>query len=172
VWKGKQVIASDWIDSSTAMSQPYQPNYGWLWWRLPTTVYSYGVTSDLLSQWSAMHGAPDSTLAKLQTLVGRPYANTTSLTNDIRNVLGSSEFATLSNWMATGDHIPQYRITSMGRVVGYAAEGWLGQYLVVYPELKIVAVRMRRAVQSDYSNLTVEMNGFPRFIYEVGLLGG
>src|ERR1043166_4416349 len=61
VWRGKQVIASDWIDSSTAMSQPYQPNYGWLWWRLPTTVYSYGVTSDLLSQWSAMHGAPDST---------------------------------------------------------------------------------------------------------------
>ncbi len=46
-----------------------------------------------------------------------------------------------------------------GPVAGYAARGYLGQYLVVYPELGLVGVRMVVADES-YDNAT---DGFDNF---------
>jgi CubicO group peptidase (beta-lactamase class C family) len=37
--------------------------------------------------------------------------------------------------------------TEMGEIVGYAARGYLGQYVLVFPEPRLVVVRMREAGQ-------------------------
>ena len=39
-----------------------------------------------------------------------------------------------------GDHLPHSGQVASGPVKGFTAEGWLGQYLVVYPKSRIVAV--------------------------------
>jgi hypothetical protein len=50
---------------------------------------------------------------------------------------------------------------------GFAAKGWLGQYLVVCPDKKIVAVRMRRAVAADYAPRATEVNAYRAFASDV-----
>ena len=41
-------------------------------------------------------------------------------------------------------------------VVGFSARGWLGQYLVVVPSKRIVAVRMRAETRADHSGQAEE----------------
>ena len=38
MWNGKQLIASNWIDSLIAQGQPFYPDCGLLWWRTPDHV--------------------------------------------------------------------------------------------------------------------------------------
>jgi hypothetical protein len=53
-----------------------------------------------------------------------------------------------------------------GPVTGFAAEGWLGQYLLVCPKSRVVAVRMRAPEPSDYGQ-DDERNGYRAFSEDV-----
>jgi hypothetical protein len=66
------------------------------------------------------------------------------------------------NWIAAGNHIPYYRVLGTSPSLGISAQGWLGQYLTIFPEKRLVAVRMRRAVAEDYTSPT-ERFGYRAF---------
>lgn len=159
-WQGTQVIPLDWMAASATASTMFAPDYGLLWWRL-VNYTAFGITSDLLTQWSSM-GAPDSTMAKLQPLVAESYNAPNAIFAAMAARLTAAEYAALMNWLAAGNHIPYYRVLQTSRSNGVAARGWLGQYLTIFPEKQLVAVRMRRAIAADYASPT-ELNGYREF---------
>lgn len=54
------------------------------------------------------------------------------------------------------------RTNSPPKVAGFGGDGWLGQYLVVYPEQHLVAVRLH-AVESSNDERENQKYGFPAF---------
>ncbi len=162
-WSGTQVIPAGWVAEVSRISNPYEPRYGLLWWR-GAPVLSVGLTQDLLDQWRA-YGLSDSTAAALQLLVGRPFDGWTSLHVAIGERLTVPQMSGFEA-VLTGDHIPGYRPLSVGPMAYYAALGWLGQQLIIVPDKKLVAVRMRRARTLDYTSPT-EMDGYPGFPSDV-----
>ena len=60
-------------------------------------------------------------------------------------------------------------IRDKSEVVGYYVQGWLDQHLVIYPDMKVVAVRMRRGLQepSDSENNAYGLMSFPRMIRDL-----
>lgn len=163
-WKGTRVMSPEWMTTSVAPSTPFAPDYGLLWWRL-VNYTAFGVTSDLLTQWRSM-GAPDSTMAKLQPLVTETYTAPNGVFAAMAARLTPAEYTALMNWIGAGDHIPYYRVRGTSPLLGVAASGWLGQYLTIFPDKQLVAVRMRRAIAADYTSPT-EQNSYPAFLAHV-----
>ncbi len=91
-----------------AVSTTFAPNYGLLWWRL-VNYTAFGIPSDLLTQWRSM-GAPDSTLAKLQSLASEVYPSFNPMYAAIAARLTSAEYSAFTQWLAAGDHVPYYRV--------------------------------------------------------------
>jgi CubicO group peptidase (beta-lactamase class C family) len=159
-WQGKPVIPLDWMTTSATASSTFAPEHGFLWWRL-VNYTAIGITSDLLTQWRSM-GAADSTMAKLQPLVAESYTTPNALFAAMAARLAAAEYAAFMNWIAVGNHIPYYRVLGTSPSLGISAQGWLGQYLTIFPEKRLVAVRMRRAVAEDYTSPT-ERFGYRAF---------
>ncbi len=159
-WQGKQVIPSDWMATSAAASTTFAPDHGLLWWRL-VNYTAIGITSDLLTQWRSM-GAPDSTMAKLQPLVAESYTAPSAYYAAMAARLTPAEYTAFMNWLAASNHMPYYRVLGTTPSLGFSAQGWLGQYLTIFPEKRLVAVRMRRALPEDYKSPT-EQFGYRAF---------
>ncbi len=51
-------------------------------------------------------------------------------------------------------------------ILGYKAEGWLGQYIVVYPNKRTVAARMVQN-SNHYNAATDEMRTFEDYVFKV-----
>jgi CubicO group peptidase (beta-lactamase class C family) len=166
-WQGKPIVAPAWLDSSFAQSSAFEPTYGFLWWRI-ANVTAYGMTADMLAQWRAA-GIPDSTLAKLQPIVGMSFPSYSAYVDAWGRRLTSAEFDAVGAILSAGDHLPYYRTLAIGPVLGYAAEGARGQFLVVIPAAHLVAVRMRRATAADRTS-TTELDGYPTFPYDIARL--
>ncbi len=159
-WQGKQVVDKAWIDQSFAQSNTIEPLYGLLWWR-DADVVSVGLTNEVISQWRVA-GYAEESASKAATLVGKKYANYTKLRNALQGVLGLTEMSDLNTLISTGNHVPFFRNLEIGPVRGANAAGWLGQFLVVDPDKKLVGVRMRRKRSTDDA-VVGEVDGFNTF---------
>lgn len=159
-WQGKQVIPLDWMAASAAASTTFAPEYGLLWWRL-VNYTAIGITSDLLTQWRSM-GAPDSTMAKLQPLVSESYTAPSAYYAAMAARLTPAEYTAFMKWLGATNHMPYFRVLGTTPSLGISAQGWLGQYLTIFPEKQLVAVRMRRALAEDYTSPT-EQFGYRAF---------
>ena len=120
----------------------------------------------LLTQTS---GLRSEAAAKLTPIVGKRSPSFGALVGAVRGLLSADEAKALEALMRGGDHVPSYANLAVGPARGYAAEGWLGQFLFVVPDKKLVAVRMRRSSAWDYS-ADRERQGFWSFRSEVGKL--
>jgi CubicO group peptidase (beta-lactamase class C family) len=163
-WHGKEIVPRSWATLSFAQSSPFEPIYGLLWWRL-ANVTSVGLTAEVIGQWRTA-GVPDTTLDKLQPLVGQTYPSNTELFAAMRGVLTDAESTALNNLLAKGNHLPYSRDLTIGPVAGSLAAGWLGQYLVLVPEEGLVGVRMRRSRPSDQTSPT-EVDAYGDFSSDV-----
>jgi CubicO group peptidase (beta-lactamase class C family) len=164
MWKGAQVIDPNWITQSEAISSTYEPEYGLLWWRdaAPT---AYALTNDLLDQWEG-NGIDKSITDKLRAGTGTSFATYAEYQTFVRSMITDADRAAINTVLASGDHVPAVRIASAAPAIGYYFSGWLGQYMYVIPSKHIVAVRMRRAIEADYTS-TTETNSFPAFFFDV-----
>jgi CubicO group peptidase (beta-lactamase class C family) len=160
IWKTKQIVPASWPALSFAQSSTFEPLYGLLWWR-DAKVTSVGLTTDMLAQWKTAGLAADTT-TKLEPIVGRTYPDESALYDALYGALTAAEWAALNTLLNTANHLPYVRNLGIGAVEGYNAAGWLGQFLVLVPEKKLVAVRMRRARPADYDGGR-EVDGFPTF---------
>jgi hypothetical protein len=52
------------------------------------------------------------------------------------------------------------------RYIGYKAEGWLGQYIIIYPAKKLVACRMVRESPA-YNQQTDEFRDFEQYVFKL-----
>ena len=160
-WNGKQLIDKAWIHESTHPSQKLAPSYGLLWWVI-TQKTTYVIDDEQLEKLSKFN-LPADFLEKLQQTKGK-YHSRLEFMAMFERVFGADWKAILRAQMTK--HQIQISKKFRGAPDGFAANGYLGQYLIVYPEKKLVGVRM--ILDSDaYDNTTDEFSDFQDMLYKL-----
>jgi CubicO group peptidase (beta-lactamase class C family) len=163
-WKGKQILSEDWVRKSVEPSQEYYPLYGLLWW-LHFQSATVSVTDDFISYFKN-HGMTPSSVEKLEELKGKPIDIQTFQRTLLTIVLGDEPINKNLDGLRDG---PQLKPVVQGPLRSYEAQGYLGQFLVVVPRDRIVAVRMRRGPGGDDTALELKRS-FVDFADMVGKL--
>jgi CubicO group peptidase (beta-lactamase class C family) len=140
VWKGKQVLSNDWVQRSIEPSQTLFPRYGLLWW-LHFESEDLTVPDDYVNYLRKQGMTPES-LAKLESLKGKP-ADPQSLRSKARAIVRGDEV--IKKKLDVLSDLPALKWIVNGPLISYEAQGYLGQFLIVVPRDRIVAVRQRRA---------------------------
>jgi CubicO group peptidase (beta-lactamase class C family) len=144
-WKGRQLISPSFMRDMTAQGSPLSSKYGLLWWRIPS--YSHTTVLQDLEAVLTSHGVDPGIVALLAPLQGRYFASSADFIKAVvkaaGNQMGAVQMALSGHKLAFSDLVK----VDAGPVVAYEAEGYLGQYIVVVPATRVVAVR--QIVPSD-----------------------
>jgi CubicO group peptidase (beta-lactamase class C family) len=161
-WNGKQLVQKSWLSESLAQGQPFVPNCGLLWWRRPESI-NYTVDDELIADMKRA-GVPEAFLQKFVLLKG-VYKDVNIPDEKLTAVYGKNWKALLEKELYP--YYPRRAKWAMSdRYIGYKAEGWLGQYIVIYPDKKIVACRMVR--QGDkYDGQKDDFRDFEKYVYNL-----
>jgi CubicO group peptidase (beta-lactamase class C family) len=157
----RQVLSAAWIARITELPAPIEPPHkpmSWLWWRLPERTDRV-IDDGILERWRAV-GVPESIVQRVAPLKDKPFDSSIGFVKALRDVFGDTALKLLSEEVYA-KKLPDARY-SFGRFVGSYAHGSLGQFLVVVPEQKLVAVRMRRPPKRKHERKDVEKS-FPDF---------
>ena len=146
-WEGKQLLSESFVQeaSSNLNALPaydpnkelkrYTPGYGLLWWTIDS--HDVAITDRLLNSWRK-DGVPDDFISKMATIKN---LRGTELRTAAAKLAGGADKWDDMTWKKNR---VDFDILST-KNLGYAADGYLGQYIVVVPKHKIVTVRMRRS---------------------------
>lgn len=162
MWNGRRLIPAEWIDLSFEPGQPYVANCGLMWWRIPERT-TYIVDDAFLGELRQAE-LPEELIRKFEALKGT-YTDVNIDPERLAAVFGH-------DWQGYLDRefYPYFPARSRreysAEVIGYKAEGWLGQYIVIVPEKGLVAVRMIDNTE-DYAAATDEFRDFERYVYRL-----
>ena len=162
-WNGAQIVSEKWIDAMLAQSQPFNESGGLLWWRTSSDE-SYTIDDEHLAMLEKA-GVDRSFLEKLQTIRGKRY-RAGERTDAVRRIFGTDWQKIVSSQDLGNKNTTLFK-KKMGEVDGYYANGYLGQFLVIVPRSKTVAVRQVKQ-SKNYDSKT---DGFDEFISLVLQLG-
>jgi CubicO group peptidase (beta-lactamase class C family) len=137
---GKRLLGTDFVERSVAAAQPYSPTGGLLWWVIPAWTRLV-LDRTLLDTWR-QGGADPAFLAALEPLAGREIPRQ-ELFGTLDRAFGHDKALTLWVQNVPGRNLPTPKV-SAGPPVGFETNGALGQYLVVLPKARLVAVRQIR----------------------------
>lgn len=133
MWQGRRLLPAEWVKQATTPGEGVFSSGGLLWWPQPAWV-RLTVDDALLAGWKKA-GVPDAFLQDMASLKGKAFADRQSY------------------FQAVGPRMPALEKEVRGRnlmpatlekgpLVGFNSNGDLGQYLLVVPEHRLVAVRM------------------------------
>jgi CubicO group peptidase (beta-lactamase class C family) len=145
VWQGKRVISQKWIEQSTVPGQKLTPRCGLLWWLVLDGV-KVTIDEPTIAAWRAAK-LDEEFIAKVLPMKGKIYERKEffAALGKIFEGSGGLETWYAHTWkrgLPDGALIP-------GPTVGYYADGYLGQYLVVLPKQRLVAVRQLEAKEDS-----------------------
>ncbi|HZS39203.1 MAG TPA: serine hydrolase [Polyangia bacterium] len=144
-WQGKRVISKSWIDESTKPGQAYVARCGLLWWLVFESM-KFVIDDSVIAGWRKA-GQSEEFIAKVMPMKDRLLARD-EFFDALAKIFGGK--AGLERWydqtwrrgLADGKVVP-------GPIAGFYADGYLGQYLVVLPKAKLVAVRQLEAHEDN-----------------------
>lgn len=140
-WNGLEIVSRDWVLRSTRAAQDLEPGCGLLWWVIPE--WTKPVIDDRCFDAWEKGGAPKSFLDRVRPLKDRPLARKTFFAALTKAFEGHGGLETwYDNTWRRG--LPDGS-TVTGPPIGFAAKGYLGQFLVVLPGRGLVAVRQIRS---------------------------
>ena len=163
-WHGEQIVPAEWIARSTAAGQSFDESCGMLWWR--RGKYLDTVNDAMIAVWRDA-GLDDEALRAARTLLGKKYRGFDEYRAALATTLGPTAVQQIDGSAAKGNHVPRSGKVADGPVNAFAAEGWLGQQLFVFPQSRVVAVRMRAPEESDYADMAAERNAYYAFPVDV-----
>jgi CubicO group peptidase (beta-lactamase class C family) len=135
-WQGKQLIAHEWFDAIMRGS-PLEPRAGLLWWLIPE--HTTFVIDDERIRSLALAGADSAFIHRATSARGR-YESTEAYESALGAAFGEKY------WEPLGEARTRTRMDlarrEYGRMIGYEANGAFGQYIDIYPDQRLVAVRM------------------------------
>jgi CubicO group peptidase (beta-lactamase class C family) len=135
-WNGKQLIAPEWFDAIMRGSV-VEPRAGLLWWLIPEHT-TFVIDDDRIRALAA--AGADSTFIRRATAARGRYDSVDAYTAALRAAVGEKY------WEPIGDARTRTRMDlerrEYGRMIGYEANGSFGQYIEIYPDQQLVAVRM------------------------------
>lgn len=170
-YEGRQVISREWIQRSLSLGSATQPTNrrkGLAWTLIPDYTH-VSIDAELVAGWRAA-GAQEDFIAKTEPLVGRHFDSVPQFVQALQALFGDPK---LTEWNENTwqRDVPDARF-EFGPIVGTYAEGTLGQYLVVLPRDRLVAIRMR-AEPKDFALRDDSTRTFPDFVERVrGLVEG
>ncbi|HXD92999.1 MAG TPA: serine hydrolase, partial [Bacteroidia bacterium] len=138
-WNGQQIISKQWIKESTSsskISEKWAYPTGFLWW-CERDIVSFKIRESVFDSIKKI-GVDTLIVSKLNKLREKeiPVNEFEPL---LKHTLGH-------DYKYFREILKEYNLQLMkiilGKTIGFSAEGWLGQWLIVIPEKKIVAVRM------------------------------
>lgn len=156
--EGKRLVSQEWLARSMEPGTPLAPECGLLWWR-DCPRMRVGITEPVLAGWRAA-GVDPATIEGVAPMVGQPLL-VPEFRRRIRTLVEPAAVDALNQAIVPKGVMP-WEVLETGPVLP-AAKGWLGQFLVIDREARLVAVRMRRARQSDYEEGSQEQDGFRDF---------
>lgn len=162
-WRGKTIVPRSWVTESTGAGQPFRITAGLLWWRLGDFRY-VAATDELIAAWRK-GGASEAFIQEIRPLKDVVYTSRERLVAALDRAFPTAKdehsLWDQNTWMKG---LPQVTLLP-GPVHGYMAEGYLGQYLVVLPRHRLVAVRqMRSPEQLDAARPPDSFEEFPRMV--------
>lgn len=143
-WQGRQILSVRFVTEATAPSQQRHAHQGLVW----SLHYPDGYLLQTDAGLAALRQAGFEAADKLAPLTGRKFPFGMGYLNAAQERLAEGEFAQLRALMRreVGPVSVQYERRFFGH------DGWLGQYLVVDPTTRLVAVRMIRHRRDDQDN--------------------
>lgn len=163
----RQIINESWFVESFKAGQSFDPTCGLLWWLIydPETSYitfqdneikklkAIGIDQSVIQDLLKIKGTYKSPLDLSLKLDGLP---------SIQKMGGRAQFRSLLFSKGFYDNIYEWHAT---HVVGISAKGTYGQYLTIFPDKKIVAVRM---IDSEsYTSSVDDFSDFDYLVYEL-----
>jgi CubicO group peptidase (beta-lactamase class C family) len=156
-WNGQQLIASRWFDAIMSGSAA-EPRAGLLWWLIPQ--HTTFVVDDERVRAVRAAGADSAFVFAALALRGR-YESLDAYADALRHALGEKY------WEPYGEARNRTRMDLERReydhMIGFEANGSFGQYIVIYPDQRIVAVRMIAATKQFNLN-TDSFEHFREFV--------
>ncbi len=140
-WKGRHLLSRDWVRKSVVPGQSLDPTSGLLWWIISTGPTRFAIDDGVVKHFQ-VRGMTATSLAKVNALKGKPMEGEACWA-ELREILLSDKVLRF-RLLELNKDLPRLRPVP-GPVQGYAAEGYLGQYLFVMPRNRLIAVRQRRA---------------------------
>lgn len=167
-WRGEQLVPADWVEQVVATQQHFDESCGFLWWREGT--FSFVLTQSVLDGWRDAAIDP-AIIESARPLLGTKHADRFLLLDALRETLGAETFATVDARAASAERLPLSNRVADGPSTGFSARGSLGQYLVVLPKSRLVAVRMRAFEASDAKRDDADdRDAYPEFAADVARL--
>lgn len=159
MWGNRRVLSEEWV---AAIGQPASndaSHFGLGFWLIHDDVYA--IDESLLAAWSGA-GLPQEFVDRMRKLVGRRIRSQ-DLPAALEEVLGNgSQTIFAKNTYERG--LPDVRLLDR-KTVGFRAEGFLGQHLVVYPDTRLVGVRLRRPPEvADADPAAFSFQEFPALL--------
>jgi len=143
IWQGKRILSEGWIRESTVeASQPFNPNNGLLWWLIGGRMEVGPMIDDADLAKLRKGGLDEALLTKLARLKGKVPEGDAHAGQLIEEALGSGGAEVWRNQVVP--RIGPPKVKRIGPPFAFAASGYLGQYLLVWPEENLVVVRMHR----------------------------
>jgi CubicO group peptidase (beta-lactamase class C family) len=139
-WNGEQLLPREWVELSHQPAQELTDDCGLLWWR--EGEFGRRFAESIFQAWEQI-GMEASALAPARALLGQTFATTSAAMEALEKAIGETAVAKVRSLTSKQPHVPRIYAAAAGPTWGYSARGYLGQYLVVYPAARLVAVRMR-----------------------------
>lgn len=137
---GRRLLGAGFVHEATSAAQPFTPTSGLLWWVIPQWA-RMTIDETLLAGWRA-HGVDPKLVDAVAPLAGREVPRDELFAAlDRAYGRGAATAAWVHNITERG--LPTPHVT-YGPAAGFDANGSLGQYLVVLPASRVVAVRQIR----------------------------
>lgn len=113
---------------------------GLLWWLIPEHEH-YLIDDAKLAELRGA-GVSDDLLRPLQPLLNRPFGTRRAYYRALADALGPTWIEIVDREVNRKGLRLSHR--TIGAIIGVKADGWLGQYVVVLPAPRLVAVRLIR----------------------------
>ncbi len=140
-WQGHPLIAPEWFEESLRAGQAFAPNCGLLWWLISDREER--VADDEFIARLEAASVDAAFVEKMRAMRGR--YSLPDYRARLAEAFGPAWIDEINRHLT-----PRLRPRAeMGETLGYAARGYLGQYLLVFPEPRIVVVRMYDGRQAE-----------------------
>ena len=160
-WQGKQIIDPQWIAMSLDQSQEHNPLYGLMWWRIPENI-SFVIDDTQLKK--LKEAKVDDLFIELVASMKGNYHTEMDYNKTLESKFGKDWEKVLK------EKVPGFKTllarAIYGKMIGYCAEGWLGQYLVIFPEKNLIGVRLIKE-RPNYNKKTDWFKEFQAMVNDI-----
>ncbi|MDZ7716365.1 MAG: serine hydrolase [Balneolaceae bacterium] len=161
-WNGQNLIVEEEINRMLSQGSSESKNYGLLWYRIPKNIKGV-INEDLINEMKKA-GLEEEWIEKVQAIKGT-YEKESELKKAYFSQFSRAELGKFRAMIDKKD-LKLANATISGPFIGYEARGYLGQTLVIYPELDLVAVRMIQDSE-DYNPKTDGFGNFSDLVYKL-----